>query len=73
MMINLTPPSSPGIPMVHSVKVLDRLACIRGYLKVAVQVMQEEKRSSSTPSPVEFRESAAEEVSGVLLGVARCC
>ena len=49
--------------MVHSVKVLDRLACIQGYLKVAVQVMQEEKRSSSTPSPVEFRESGAEEVS----------
>ncbi|XP_063683254.1 kinesin-like protein unc-104 isoform X2 [Bolinopsis microptera] len=50
-----------GIPMVHSVKVLDRLACIRGYLKVAIQVMQEEKRSSSTPSPVEFRESGTEE------------
>ncbi|KAL5269141.1 hypothetical protein ACHWQZ_G002835 [Mnemiopsis leidyi] len=50
-----------GIPMVHSVKVLDRLACIQGYLKVAVQVMQEEKRSSSTPSPVEFRESGTEE------------
>ena len=49
--------------MVHSVKVLDRLACIRGYLKVAIQVMQEEKRSSSTPSPVEFRESGTEEVS----------
>lgn len=46
--------------MVHSVKVLDREAQIRGFLKVAVQVMQEEKRAASTPSPVEFRESTEE-------------
>ena len=34
----------------------------QGYLKVAVQMMPEEKRSNSTPSPVEFREKTEEEV-----------
>lgn len=47
--------------MVHSVKVLDREACMQGYLKVAIQLMQEERRSNSTPSSVEFREQGAEE------------
>ena len=47
--------------MVYSVKVLDREACMQGYLKVAVQLMQEERRSNSTPSSVEFREQGAEE------------
>ena len=50
--------------MVHSLKVLDHSATMQGYLKVAVQVMPEEKRNNSTPSPVEFREGGENEVMG---------
>ena len=33
-----------------------------GHLKIAVQIMPEEKRNTSNPSPIEFREPGQEEV-----------